>query len=495
VIKPLYNTDKSPKPDEYQIDDEDKSRLQVFLEWLFHPKRRWARTIVTLGTAILAVITWSVPSLLTLSKALAALFILLLILRVVGRLYLGVTSTKTFKKVFKARRLRLTNEGWWFVIFTVAIGTAAINTGVNLLYLLLSMMLSSIIISGILSEITFRKLKITRSLPFNVFAGEEFDVKLDIENQKLLLPTFSIFVEDSPGSGAEFERIKACYALKIPARHKASVNYSAKIWKRGQHTLNGYRVHSGYPFNFFSKHMRLPGIDSILVYPRLYQLNHLELLAGGERADALRKMSLRAQGEEDFRGLKEYREGDNPRHIHWVSSARHMKLMMMEFEKQRANRMIVLLDTYLPVGSPEKLEALEHAVSTAASLITFFNEKSYQTGLAAFAPKLLRIKPETGRRHYFGAMEALARLNPGSRGLDELVERLDARELRDAMVFTVTLKENARNDEALGRLSVFSPVVKHICVTNEDFGRYVILPEGGPKTGNKKKKATAVIAQ
>lgn len=474
MIEPLYDRQEEKETDEYAIDAEDKGRLVTALEWLFHPKRKWARHGVTIGTGLLA--------LLTLSKIPAALFIILFALRVIGRLYLTVTRTKTFRKLFKARRLHLTSEGWWFVIFSVAIGTAAMNTGVNLLYLILSMMLSSILISGILSEMTFRKLKIARSLPYSVFASEEFEVVMQLQNHKMFFPSYSLFVEDSPGSGPELERMRACYALKIPARQRTSVVYPAKIWRRGRFTFNGYRVHSGYPFNFFNKHMRIPGVNSVLVYPRLYELNHTEVLAGGERADALRKLNLRAQGEEEFRGLKEYRDGDNPRHIHWVSSARHRKLMVMEFEKQRANRVIVVLDTYLPVGSPEKLQALEHAVSTAASLLTFFNNRNYQTGLSAFAPKLLRVKPDSGRRHYFALMELLARLKPSTRGLDQLADRLDARQLRDSMLFIVTLKDSSRNDEAFRLLSMHSPVVKHICVTSDDFTKYVALPNDGPES-------------
>jgi uncharacterized protein (DUF58 family) len=470
LIRPLYTRNREEEPsDEYQLDPEDKSRVQKGLEWLFHPKRSWARNVVTLGTALLAWALWN--------KVLAALFIVLLALRVVGRIYLFVTRTRTFRKLFKARRLHLTNEGWWFVILTVAIGTAAINTGVNLLYLMLAMMLSSIVISGILSEMTFRKLKLSRSLPYSVFAGDHFDATVHINNNKRLFPSFSLFVEDSPGSGPELKRFKACYALKVPARHRKTIVYLATIMKRGPFTFNGYRVQSGYPFNFFSKTMRIPGVSSMLVYPRLYELNHAEVLAGGERADALRKLSLHVQGEEDFRGLKEYRDGDNPRRIHWVSSAKHRKLMLMEFEKQRANRALVILDTYLPVGSPEKLESLEYGVSTAASLITFFSRRNYQTSLAAFAPKLLRVRPDSGKRHYFGIMEALARLEPGTRGLDELVDRLDARELHDSMVFVVTLKDTARNGEALHRLSHYCPVVKTVCVTDESFARFVALPE------------------
>lgn len=490
LIKPLHSAGEEKLVDEYAIDTQDKSQVQMALEWLFDPRRRLARNAVTIVTMLVAILLWS--------RVLAALFIVLVVLMLIAKTYLVITSTRTFRKLFKARRLHLTNEGWWFVLLSIAIGTAAINTGVNLLYLVLSMMLSSILISGILSEMTFRKLKLSRSLPYSVFAGEQFEITVQIHNGKLFFPSFSLFVEDSPGSGTELKRLKACYALKVPARQRHGITYPAEIGRRGPFILNGFRITSGFPFNFFNKHMRLPGVNSVLVYPRLYTLNHTEVLAGGERADALRRLSLRVKGEEDFRGLKEYREGDNPRHIHWVSSARHRKLMLKEFEKQRANRAFVILDTYLPVGSPEKLDALEHAVSTAASLITFFGHRNYQTSLAAFTPRLTRVKPDSGKRHYFSLMEMLARLTPGTRTLGELVDRLDARELRDSMVFVVSLSDTVRTDEALRALSLYAPVVKHICVTSEDFTKYVTLPADepqaqgpGPQDGGSRKSGSA----
>ena len=92
-------------------------------------------------------------------------------------------------------------------------------------------------------------------------------------------------------------------------------------------------------------------------------------------------------------------------------------------------------------------------------------------------------------------MEILARLDPATRGLDELVDRLDARQLRDSMVFVVTLNESRRNDEAIRTLSFHSPVVKCICVGNESFSRYVTLPENGPEQPGAKVEPKAVAAK
>src|SRR5690242_10644944 len=70
------------------------------------------------------------------------------------------------------RRLSFTREGRIIVILSVSVGFAAINTGNNLLYLLLGWLLSFIIASGILSEITLKRLSVERRPPPRVFAGE-----------------------------------------------------------------------------------------------------------------------------------------------------------------------------------------------------------------------------------------------------------------------------------------------------------------------------------
>jgi hypothetical protein len=60
--------------------------------------------------------------------------------------------SKIIRFIYRNRSLRFTKEGLSFVLFSLAVGVAAVNTGNNLLYLILAMMLSLIIVSGILSR-------------------------------------------------------------------------------------------------------------------------------------------------------------------------------------------------------------------------------------------------------------------------------------------------------------------------------------------------------
>src|SRR3954451_22169961 len=73
--------------------------------------------------------------------------------------------TPWWRRLRPPRRLSFTREGRIIVILSVGVGFAAINTGNNLLYLLLGWLLSFIIASGILSELTLQRLTLPRPPP------------------------------------------------------------------------------------------------------------------------------------------------------------------------------------------------------------------------------------------------------------------------------------------------------------------------------------------
>jgi hypothetical protein len=94
------------------------------------------------------------------------------------------------------RSFRLTSEGIRFLLFAAAVGIAAVNTGNNLFYLLLAMMLSLILVSGLLSELTLRRLAFRRHVPDYVFADKPARISLTISNHKTGFPSFSLKVLD-----------------------------------------------------------------------------------------------------------------------------------------------------------------------------------------------------------------------------------------------------------------------------------------------------------
>jgi uncharacterized protein (DUF58 family) len=281
------------------------------------------------------------------------------------------------------RRLRFTREGKFFVGMTFAVGFAAINTGNNLLYIILGMMLSLILVSGILSELTLRGVHVARRVPPQIFAGRPFLMGIALQNTKRRLPSFSLEVEDLLG---DRPLDKKCYFLKVPAGKTQATSYRFTFARRGVYGFHGFTLATKYPFALFRKSRDIAAPAEVIVFPRVSEVGHLtaDQMAAGE---GLRSHE-RARGDE-FHGLREFRSGDDPRDIHWKVTAKLGRTMVREYEGEAVRRVVVGLDNRLPGGDdadtagPELLDEMETAVELTASLARHFLERGYAVGIAA----------------------------------------------------------------------------------------------------------------
>src|SRR5438445_10055422 len=97
---------------------------------------------------------------------------------------------------FRPRRtIWPTRDGWWCLFVVIGLGVAAVNTGNNLLYLLVSLLLALIIVSGMLSEQSMRGLELIAVDPEEIYAGHPALFGMTIANRKRWLTSYSITVE------------------------------------------------------------------------------------------------------------------------------------------------------------------------------------------------------------------------------------------------------------------------------------------------------------
>src|SRR5580698_3370505 len=211
------------------------------------------------------------------------------------------------------RRLSFTREGRIAVFLSIGVGFAAINTGNNLLYLLLGWILSFIIASGVLSEATLKGLVVTRRPPPRIYASEPFLMEVVITNEKPKRASYSIEVEDLQGKTPIDKR---CYFLKIPEAKQQRTSYRHTFVRRGLYTFTGYRLATKFPFALFRKSRDVDAPLEVLVYPARVTVARPPPRAAN-RGDAVADR-LGRRGE--FHGLRERRSGDDRRDIHWKSS-------------------------------------------------------------------------------------------------------------------------------------------------------------------------------
>jgi uncharacterized protein (DUF58 family) len=321
--------------------------------------------------------------------------------------------TPWWRRLRPPRRLSFTREGRIIVILSVGVGFAAINTGNNLLYLLLGWLLSFIIASGILSELTLKRLTVERRPPPRVFAGEPFLMEVVIKNEKARRASFSIEVEDLVGSTPLDKR---CYFLKIPAAKSQRTSYRHTFVRRGLYTLTGYRVATKFPFALFRKSRDVDAPLDVLVYPARVPVPRPSPRSHTRGESQANRTGRRGE----FFGLREHRSGDDRRDVHWRSSARTGRLLVREYEDEHARRVVIGVDNALPDAVRDALAdgaltpameaavaAVERAISVAASLSATYLEAGWTVELCA---RDCHIPAGSGRIHDARLARALALL-------------------------------------------------------------------------------------
>ena len=91
--------------------------------------------------------------------------------------------------------ITVTTGGWIFVLILLVVGFAAWNTGNNLLFVVFSLLCSTLFVGGVAARASLRDLMVSARFPDHIFAGEAAPVIVTLRNAKRLLPSFSILVE------------------------------------------------------------------------------------------------------------------------------------------------------------------------------------------------------------------------------------------------------------------------------------------------------------
>ena len=285
------------------------------------------------------------------------------------------------------RRFRLTREGKWFIGATLILGFAAVNGGINLLFLIFGMLLCLLLANGVLSEACLRRLVVTRRLPAAIHAKTPFLVGIAVRNAKKRVPAFSLEVEDMV-AGKPVDR--RCFYLKVPAGREQETAYRRALPCRGIHRLSGLRLSTRFPFGLLRRSMDLQAPAELLVYPALLPVTDVVLSSGLAELNDRQSTSRTRQGE--FESLREFRPGDDPRDIHWRTSARRGRHFVRQFEGNTGRLVVLALDDAQPKELPpggDPSAPFEAAVSLAASAALVLLRQGFQVGLAtsgAFLP-------------------------------------------------------------------------------------------------------------
>ena len=258
--------------------------------------------------------------------------------------------------IYPHRSLRLTREGWFFLVVTIAIGLAALNTGHNLFYLVFAMLVSLIVVSGLLSERAVRHLRVERRIPAEMFARGAAPLELRVRNLSRKRASYAVEIHEGV-AGQPRRRVGFLDRLD-PGAERSFLS----LWsfpRRGRQSFRSVHLVTRFPFGLFEKTRIVPTRESCVVFPAVdgEGARRLSREAGD---NAFRKHRL---GEEVI-GLRRKLPDDDPRRIHWRVSARVGEWMVTEHAQTLDRPVAVFFDSRGPAG-----ERFEAAVERAASLV------------------------------------------------------------------------------------------------------------------------------
>ncbi len=282
--------------------------------------------------------------------------------------------------------MRLTRAGALFIVLTLLFGFAAVNTGNNLLYLLVSAFLGFMAVSGLLGHLNLQRVVLNARPGQEVYAGLPATLDVFVVNRHRWLARFMLRV-----------RVAGESALVpvLPAAGQSIVSMPILLLERGYQKIPEIRLESCFPVNFFIRSQRIPQEADFLVFPHPVPA----AMAGRESSGlaSIDQIIGRSGSEGDIQGIDDYRSGDPLRAVHWKLSARQDSLKVKKQARQAD--FSVILD---PADFPG---TLEERLGNCAYLINHYCRLQRAVGLTL---QDRTIAPATGSRHKHRLLSELA---------------------------------------------------------------------------------------
>ncbi|HTJ82544.1 MAG TPA: DUF58 domain-containing protein [Polyangiaceae bacterium] len=333
------------------------------------------------------------------------------------------------------RKLKFTREGKYYIGITLGVGFAAINTGNNLLYLLLGMLLSLMVVSGVMSELSLRNLSVTRRLPLRAQVGRAHLVEIEVFNHKGKVPSYAIEVEDlRAGQPAD----KRCFFLKISPSSAQVAAYRRTPARRGRDHHTGFRIATRFPFGLFEKSREVSAPGDLIIYPAVDPVRLPVDL--GARPGQSGRIIGRGHGD-DIYTVRPMRDGDDPRDIYWRKTATLGEPILRERVREARPDVDLVLDVVKPKSALEDFSVgFERRVRDLASRAVAHLKRG----------DTVVVRTTVGQR-------AVAEKNVGADPILRFLALVDAVTEEEAARLASTSRTNQTTRDASGQAPVSEP--------------------------------------
>ncbi|MGI8586256.1 MAG: DUF58 domain-containing protein [Chloroflexia bacterium] len=238
--------------------------------------------------------------------------------------------------------------------------------------------------------------------------GADNPIRVRVRDPRPAGPPVRFEVRDDPP--ADFRASDLILASRIGPRLEVALQYTVYPPHRGDYTFGDMYARVWTAWGLLTRQARFPSATPVKVYPNLLDVRRYEMLA---RRGALFEIGLknarRLGSGTEFERLRDYTHGDDYRQMAWAATARHAKPIVIEYETERSQPVILMLDAGRLMSAPVgDLAKLDYAINTCLLLAYVATLKGDRVGLLVFADSVLGYyPPRRGRDQFLQLLDAL----------------------------------------------------------------------------------------
>jgi len=217
-------------------------------------------------------------------------------------------------------RVAVPRPGLVYIVMMVVMLSGSLLGKSNMLMLMFAMMAGPFVLNGWITYSMLRGVRVRRSVPRTVMAGEPCAVDLTLENRKIIMTSWVMTVQDQLTNGRERLAPDVLF-FRVPRRGSRHAAYQVRLMHRGRYELGPLTARTRFPLGLVERSVIMPNTDQILVFPRLGKLSQRwrrDHLLAAEFTQNLKPQ--RGVFDDEFHSIREFRSGDNPKSIHWRTS-------------------------------------------------------------------------------------------------------------------------------------------------------------------------------
>ncbi len=324
----------------------------------------------------------------------------------------------------------------------------------------------------------YRRLEIERRLPGRFAQGEVGEVRLILKNGGGQAAAVEVF--DGIPQGAEAPTLPWCGV--VPARRDLRVFHPVRLLQRGEWVFGQVQVRRRSPCGLWLHHSRHLGDETVRVYPNYEPVVRYALLAMQHRDSPLGIVRRARPGtSRDFHQLRDYRDGDPLAQIDWKATSRRQMLISRDFQEQRNQSLVFLLDTGRRMRAMDgTLPQFDHALNAILLVSHVALKQGDQVSVKSFGGTERWLPPVKGAHAMPVLLNHLYDYQTTAAPSDfaAAVEQLMARQRRRSLVIVLTNLRGEDGKELVPALQVLQ--TKHLVLLTSLRERAVEAALAGP---------------